>query len=193
MSKIFGVGLQRSGTTSLAHALVDMGYKTCHYVVHDDEIKMADAIVDAPVFSDYAKLDAEYPGSKFICTVRNLDQWARSFKIKVVDKHIQNNTKPTTMNLRCNHAVFGTLDRTYLTNLDFLKQKHDEHIKALSEYFSNKKDHFLILAIDEDNAMEKLASFLGRPFQLTLFPHDLNPSTHGWESFEHPLKIRKKR
>jgi len=193
--KIFGIGLQRSGTTSLAHALISLGFKTCHYVTHLDEMEKADAIVDAPVFADYQRLDIQYPDSKFICTVRDLNKWAKSFKEKVVDKHIRDNTQPRTMNLRCNRDVFGTLERAKLSDLSFLIKKHNDHVEQAKAYFSNRPGDFLLLKIDEDPKLVQtsLRQFLNVAGNEAHFPFDANPTTHGWESFQHPLKVRIKK
>ena len=79
-SKIFGIGLSKTGTTSLARALEILGYKTRDYLgvtryssgdlssIDLDEIETNDAFTDTPVPSFYRELDSRYPGSKFILT-----------------------------------------------------------------------------------------------------------------------------
>lgn len=192
MSKIFGIGLQRSGTTSLARALLQLEIKTCHYVRHPEEWKLADAFLDAPVFSEYQRLDREFPGSKFICTCRNLRKWASSYIEKVVDLHFKNYTQPTTMNLRANLAVFGTLENQYLRDSSFLIDKHQQHVLKANEYFRNRPGDFLLLKIDEDPraVQQSLQDFLGVTASRAEFPFDPNPTSHSWESLVHPLKVR---
>src|SRR5205085_2716068 len=92
--KIFGIGLSRTGTTSLTQALELLGYRTVHgpadhvtqlefyeffatgsQGVHLSVLKEHDALTDAPVCCLYRALDKAYPGSKFILTIREKQSW----------------------------------------------------------------------------------------------------------------------
>lgn len=89
--KVFGLGLSRTGTASLGHALNLLGVKTIHYP-HDErtfaDLRNANyrlhilddyqGIVDIPVCPYYPQLDEVYPGSKFILTVREKNSWLTS-------------------------------------------------------------------------------------------------------------------
>ena len=68
-SKIFGIGLSKTGTTSLARALEILGYKTRDYIgvssytrgelssIDLAEIEANDAFTDTPIPSFYKELD----------------------------------------------------------------------------------------------------------------------------------------
>jgi len=77
--KIFGIGLSRTGTHSLVAALRRLGYKAIHFPkdlrVFDGDM---DAGADLSVVANYKMLDAKYPGSKFIYTVRDEVTWMAS-------------------------------------------------------------------------------------------------------------------
>ncbi len=94
--KIFCVGLNKTGTTSLEKALKDLGYRMgdqnkAHALLFDYEkrdfksiinfCKTADAFQDAP-FSyhfTYLFLEQYFPDSKFILSVRsNSEEWYNS-------------------------------------------------------------------------------------------------------------------
>ena len=91
-SKIFGIGLSKTGTTSLANALQVLGYKTkdnmgvVKYATGDlssvdlHVVDANDALTDTPIPSFYRELDTRYPGSKFILTVRDSEGWLKSCK-----------------------------------------------------------------------------------------------------------------
>lgn len=99
MRKVFGIGLPRTGTTSLTHALTILGYRTIHSP-HDrisrreiseylrgnaDEIQLTvlqshDALSDIEVCAIYQGLDRAYPGSRFILTVREKSAWLDSIE-----------------------------------------------------------------------------------------------------------------
>src|SRR5262245_49667382 len=92
--RILGVGLSKTGTTSLHRALCRLGFKSLHF----DDQRLNDVIVgtnDTPDFRRYDDLDAvldipaacffeelmhAYPDCKCILTVRDENQWWRSIE-----------------------------------------------------------------------------------------------------------------
>src|SRR5688572_13581789 len=92
--KVFGLGLSKTGTTSLGGALNLLGIETIHYP-HDQKtyhdlrngnyrlsiLEEYQGAVDIPVAPYYAQLDTIYPDSKFILTVRDKDSWLTSAEV----------------------------------------------------------------------------------------------------------------
>lgn len=85
--KVFGIGLSKTGTTSLAAALEQLGWLTAHYrnpfdnaILQPDDFDLFDAANDEPVACLFETLYAEYPNALFICTVRPLESWAESVR-----------------------------------------------------------------------------------------------------------------
>jgi Sulfotransferase domain len=76
--KIFGIGLSRTGTTSLTFAFSQLGLRAHHFPRNRELIAAADAATDTPVAAWYRELDVMYPGSKFILTLRRLPVWLDS-------------------------------------------------------------------------------------------------------------------
>lgn len=82
---IFGIGLPKTGTSSLAAALSELGFRTIHWpnawhvrILWDGDWTIpqgmeADAYVNFGEWY-YPKLANLYPGSKFILTQRPLDR-----------------------------------------------------------------------------------------------------------------------
>jgi hypothetical protein len=99
--KIFGIGLAKSGTTSLSQALTMLGYLT----VHDsnicesiatkllarmpcEELDKYDAFTDWPhPLRTFSQL-AEIKDSLFILTVRDREQWLQSCLIHVLHSRV---------------------------------------------------------------------------------------------------------
>ena len=85
---IFGIGLSRTGTTSLHHAFEILGIRSAPTSVAllfdpDDEVLgLYEAFTDNPIPFLYQRLDARFPGSKFILTTRDLDDWLRSMVVQ---------------------------------------------------------------------------------------------------------------
>jgi hypothetical protein len=92
MLKIVGVGLSKTGTSSLNEALNLLGFKSIHY----DTVRLndvldgsspdpdfrryddVDAVTDLPAAYFYDELMAAYPLSKAILTIRDEEAWWRS-------------------------------------------------------------------------------------------------------------------
>ena len=91
LPKVFGIGLDRTGTTSLANALNELGILTIHYA--DDATTNQELIAGnkLTILEEYQgiihgtspffqKLDNLYPDSKFILTIREQQQWLKSMQ-----------------------------------------------------------------------------------------------------------------
>lgn len=88
--KIFNIGLPKTGTSSLAHALNFLGIKCLHNPIHfRREVMRGNFKFDSEPhwqaianFGEhfYPQLDQAYPGSKFILTERELEPWLDSIK-----------------------------------------------------------------------------------------------------------------
>ncbi len=92
--KIFCIGFQKTGTTSLGKGLELLGFKVCNpdVLLLDPKIKDKalryaiekiphyDAFQDNPWPLLYKELDAMYPGAKFILTTRRPRSWLKSMK-----------------------------------------------------------------------------------------------------------------
>ena len=97
--KVFGIGLSRTGTTSLTAALEVLGFRAVHFP--EDSVTQAeirafvesgastidltvlrdhDAISDAPACCIYQGLDRSYPNSRFILTTRDKESWLSSIE-----------------------------------------------------------------------------------------------------------------
>ena len=89
--KVFGIGIQKTGTSSIKRALRQLGYRVATALgVHDPHIARDvydlafglldryDAFQDNPWAILYKELDEWCPGSKFILTVRPAEKWIQS-------------------------------------------------------------------------------------------------------------------
>jgi hypothetical protein len=166
-NKIFGIGLNKTGTTSLTEALNILGIKTLHYegirksieFERKNNLKILSTLkeyrgfTDSPIPYLYKKLDKEYLNSKFILTIRPLNSWLKS-RIK----HAK----------RKNH---------YLKNCFFIyKKRWENHNKEVLDYFKDRPNDLLVMNICKEDGWEKLCPFLGIPIPDIPFPH-LNKSS----------------
>jgi len=133
-NKIFGIGLNRTGTTSLSVALNILGINTRHYCsitsktksTEINDIYALDGAVDSTFKHTYPLLDKTFPLSKFILTIRDKEQWGVSVSSFNIHEHIE----------------------------------YDTYIKQVTCYFEGK-NNLLMLSICDGEGWEKLRPFLG--------------------------------
>lgn len=167
--KIFGIGAGRTGTSSLAEALKILRIKTSHWIHHEEisrEIKRDnfrlplleryDAVLDNPIPAIYQKLDAQYPGSKFILTVRDIDHWFRS-----IERFYQ--TRP----LSYEALLFY---QTGFFSRELFRKRYTEHCLEVLAYFKDRPGDLLVLDITAGDGWDKLCSFLGKNKPRKPFP-----------------------
>jgi hypothetical protein len=84
--KVFGIGLSRTGTTSLAQALTLLGIDTAHWtnplthqVISDIDMFLFGACTDCCVSPEFEKLSYLYPNARFVLTRRPIETWVESF------------------------------------------------------------------------------------------------------------------
>lgn len=198
-NKVFCIGQNKTGTTSVEAVLKILGYKLGDQIkgemlINDWAIrdfrniinlcKTADAFQDVPFSNDftYTVLDYAFPKSKFILTIRNSkDEWYESltrFHTKIVGK----NRLPTVDDLKeFNYRYKGFLweaqkikygiDETTLYNYKIYTDQYEMHNYRVKEYFKYRLNDLLVLNLSEDNAMEKLYEFLGFKYNGENMPH----------------------
>jgi hypothetical protein len=173
--KIFNIGLNRAGTTSLARALQRLGYRTLHYHLGRERlVDIADRNVRAgrrafdgidgeyDAFSDFAGqrfyrlLDHQYPGSRFILTIRALEAWLDSRERKV----LHNLARPDY------RFGFRTIDRP-----GWIRER-EAYLQEVDAWFAGRGADLLVLDIPGGDGWEKLCSFLGRPVPAGPFPFE---------------------
>ena len=180
--KIFGIGLSKTGTSSLDCALNDLRIRSIHFPSdHTTYTELSEgryrltilesfqAATDISVAPFYAQLDQVYPNSKFVLTVRDLDAWLDSV---------------------CDHWEFmwqwAPHDRQFRKFLEFItacvygvhKYHRDrfvyayrQHLKSVREYFADRPGDLLTLDICAGDGWEQLCPFLNVPVPAQPFPY----------------------
>ena len=84
--RIFGIGLSKTGTTSLAKALATLGFAAIHWtnpltgeLISEDDLALFDAFNDTPCCMNFERYYYSFPNSKFIYTVRQQNDWEKSW------------------------------------------------------------------------------------------------------------------
>ena len=192
MSKIFVIGLPRTGTTSISVALLEMGYKVAHTAFSKHSFEIADAVTDCPCFSDFQQLDLLFPGSKFIYLERNLDSWLPSIQ-RLLTK-MQPHLLPKVGHF--NPVLKRSFEDTFnVSSPNFLNEDHliacyIKHQQTVSDYFNNRFD-LISIDISKQGSMQSLCEFLGKDFnEESIFPHlNKGEMVSNWKSYKHTNKI----
>ncbi|MBV6644204.1 MAG: hypothetical protein KI790_02070 [Cyclobacteriaceae bacterium] len=154
--KIFGIGLSKTGTTSLAVAMRQIGFKVKHNPKNPYDLESAQFCNDILVSQLFKYLDKSYPNSKFIYTVRDMNSWLESCQ-----KHFGH--KMTLQDIFFYKALKFERDTWKEFYLRF-----DEEVK---EYFEHRSQDLLILNLsDESDPWEKILTFLNLDVDSSTLP-----------------------
>lgn len=171
--KVIGVGFQKTGTTTLRAALEILGFRVCD--TRPDLLRPIlkgrwervwgvldryDAAEDNPWPLLFREIDARYPGSRFILTVRDPESWYRS-----VARHIGDFREPV------HEWIYGPgkgLPRDDEANTLAVYESHNA---AVREWFADRPDDLLVLDFAAGDGWEPLCDFLGCEVPDAPFPH----------------------
>lgn len=192
MSKVFILGLPRTGTTSICATLLSYDFKVAHTAYSKQSFVEADVIADAPVFCDYVFLDKQFPNSKFIYLARELDAWLPSIQLllsKLNPEMLVNDGGLNPVLKRCYRNVFQMKGDQFDLSEAHLEMCFLQHRKKIEEYFSSRSD-LLQIELSSPNSLPSLCSFLGLTQKLDDFP-TLNEKgkINAWKKVKHSLKI----
>jgi hypothetical protein len=159
--KIFGIGLTRTGATSLTEALRMLGFYAKRLPMSYQDIKDHEASTDTPVAARFPILDVFYPNSKFILTTRDKESWIES-----AASLVREDDDPLWL-LEGRAILYKT---TVFDREKFL-ESYDRHHRFVCDYFKDRPNYILLLDIKDKNKWEKLCNFLEKPILNIEYPH----------------------
>lgn len=172
---IFGIGLSRTGTTSLNAALNELGYKSKHFFFFPVTtnipyvyfiLKDYNAATDLPAAANFKKLDKLYLNSKFILTIRDIESWLVSCK-KFFTHQMKIPKQPKwwqELHLKMYNSISFNKKR--------FKKAYHNHMHDVKNYFQNREKDLLILNVIAGEGYQKLCEFLGVETIDKSFPHN---------------------
>jgi len=190
--KIFCIGFQKTGTTSLHAALSRLGYRTAAVVGRDwtaerlaaegaalciETAKDFDAAEDMPWPVFFRELDAAYPGSKFILTVRDGERWFAS---------IENHFGDCADEMQA--FVYGRDAASPRGNRARYLEIHETHERAVRAHFADRPQDLLVMDLERGDGWRELCGFLGARVPDEPFPAKNRASDRRTLSF----RIRRK-
>lgn len=164
--KIFCVGFQKTGTSSLRDALSQIGYNVTGVFGRDvplDELRQSyverglaiaerfDAVEDMPWPLMFRELDEAFPGSKFILTMRETDRWYNS-----IARHFGANP------YHIQQFTYGDDAPAPVGHEARYRDVYDAHNASVRSYFADRPDDLLELWLERGHGWAELGAFLGR-------------------------------
>jgi hypothetical protein len=168
--KIFVIGLNKTGTTSLGDALSYLGFlrlgwneflsrKLFHDYFSNDSANLGpmiewtriyDAFEDFPWPLVYEEMATLYPDAKFILSVRKDEEaWFKSIANHTERRHWVGH-----------EMIYGALVATEESKERYIA-KYREHNEKVREYFATQPERFMEICLDEgDDHWERLCTFL---------------------------------
>ena len=173
--KIFAVGFNKSGTTSLHSLFTSLGFLSYHGVQWRkcDDLKLLrsyDCFSDG-IPKDLAKLDCLFSGSKFFLQVRDLDSWVYS-RLAHIDREKEKNSDYGSS--ECDTTEYAIKAR--------IKKRNAHHLFVLSYFSERPFDVLVVNFIRDEHAATKICEFLGYEGNYDRPEKNVNPSK------EPPLK-----
>lgn len=160
--KVFCIGFNKTGTSSLHELFVKLGFRSHHGLRWHDRANRA--VYDAfECFSDgfprdWPALVEEYPGARFILNVRRCDTWIRSRL-----RHVARAKRDGTYR---GGGSWGAWDDTEAAVVAWIRDWHGHHLEVLRT-FRRRPDRLLVVNVVSDpDAASRVAAFLGFPASL---------------------------
>jgi len=188
--KIFCIGRNKTGTTSMAEffrqsGLIVAPQTPAELLIDDWKINRFDRIFKfvkfkGEVFQDipfslprtFIELDKQFPGSKFILTIRdNADEWYQSL-VNFHSKLLTGGKMPDKNDLmnatyngkgwmwKTNRYVYNTPEDDVYHKATMLKH-YDDYNRSVLEYFKNDPDKLLVINLKETDVTNKIVEFTG--------------------------------
>lgn len=184
-TRLFGIGMHKTATTSLHSALKILGLDSAHWKnaywaksIWDEmqawgtslTLEKHYALCDLPITTLYEKLDKGYPGSKFILTVRNEERWLQSVKNHWDPDRNQFraawSTDPFTHKIH--KAVYGQKG----FDAEIFLARYRRHNAEVREYFKDRPEDLLVMDMDFNPGWDGLCRFLDKPAPECEYPRE---------------------
>jgi hypothetical protein len=191
-ARIFGIGLSRTATTSLTSAISRLGFRAVHFPADDRSraqvmsflanraatlrltiLDQVDAITDTPVAATFPALDAAYPGSKFILTVRERGPWLESCRAYWTDRVERfARDRPDDPWTHYIEALSGDLYGGTRFDRGRFVAAYEAHSERVRAHFQDRPDDLLVIDICAGEGWEPLCGFLNQSPPAEAFPWD---------------------
>lgn len=177
--KVFGIGLPKTGTTSLTDALTALGLRSIHYPpcfeLQGDRMQFSwpwwlnkfDGFSDLPVARFYREIDERHLRGRFVLTIRELDPWLDSCRRHFTPERYRADLEDPALlpAIRLNQDLFGSS----VFDAGLFASAYQRHLASVQAYFRDRDD-LLLLDVSAGEGWDKLCPFLGIDIPPVGFP-----------------------
>lgn len=177
--RVFGVGLGRTGTLSLMEAMRALGLKAIHNLGLPDLqligagrspllLAHIEAVANGTALP-YRILDRGYPGSRFVLTIRNRDDWLESKRrFSELELEAWDTFDDASRRYKrfVREHVYGSME----FDADLWLAAFDRQLAEVLQYFADRSHDLLIMDITAGQGWEQLCPFLGSEMPSEPFP-----------------------
>jgi hypothetical protein len=180
-TRIFGIGMHKTATTSLHEAFQILGFDSLHWgtgqapliwqemnaLGRSKTLEQWYALSDLPIPLLYKELDKAYPGSKFILTIRDEQKWLKSVE-RLWDS--QFNPSRWVWDI---YPFSNTIHTALYGQKDFdaaiFLERYRRHNREVLDYFSGRQD-LLVMDLEANAGWIELCEFLDLPLPRECYP-----------------------
>jgi hypothetical protein len=176
--KIFFIGFNKTGTTSIHRLFRSWGYRSFHgpyqtFLPGDSRFGLFDVFSDGERH-DFDLLSSEFRASKFIVPLRRMDEWLAS-RIRHVEA-------------RQSRGLTGWMRREYEDDPDLAIQnwiiRRKEYYRSVAEFFASQPERLMLVNLVDGPAnnigIGRIAEFVGYKLRLPeRLPHANNRQVRG--------------
>lgn len=197
--KVFCIGHNKTGTTTIKSVLQDFGYKMGDQIKgellledwHQQNFgkivkfcRSADAFQDIPFSlpNTFRYLDEAFPDAKFILTERDSDEqwyksltkfhsklWADGKRIPTIEDLKKANYRASGYSYRANRYIYNTPENDPYNKEQMLKF-YNEHNQSVKDYFKKNPEKLLIINVSNASDYSRLCNYLEQPILRIDFP-----------------------
>jgi hypothetical protein len=180
--KIFGIGLSKTGTTSLSEALSIVGIDSAHWFnplthrpISDMDIFLFGASGDTCISSRFEQLYYLYPNAKFILTKRDFASWQQSYLSHHARHHLESDLDGLRSLYDCEDCPYGfpssIIQFSLYLNYENLSDAFQAYENRVRHFFSDKPAGKLLeLDLFAGQGWPELCKFLERSVPDRTFP-----------------------
>ena len=183
--KVFGIGLSKTGTTSLGNALRRLGLHVLDWdnfitreLISEVDVPLFEGFTDIPLAGHFEEFYQRFERSRFIYTTRPVLSW----KDSMLRHWRRNYGLDDFLEIRAqlgapDHFAFGQefsdLHRSLYFDHAGFEQAYRVHDERVRRFFRDKPtDRFLEFDVFAGDGWQKLCNFLGKPIPDGSFPMD---------------------
>ena len=168
--RVFAIGPNKAGTTTLDETFRSMGFHTCHHTCPDghgdrharwDHIsqkqntsnplwQLYNAFSDHGDHADYKWLDATFPGSRFVLNTRAMQPWLLSSYDHVRISRVRSGCKPQGDGESCNDGKSNWLDNSdaWIAERIAKAAAHQQEVLAYFDENKERRQRFVVVDVE---------------------------------------------